>query len=336
MGLPYSNQYAELLGGNAWIKRSGSWEPTHSIHAKDSGGTWRRAKQHYIKSGGTWREVHKGNVYRFQFDLNNNNAGTSAKTVNTRWMECTGSNIDDLQTGSYNTIAADNYTFDLDTALSYSGYNTQGGADVYGVVYVNSWQRSVTIPNITGASKVLIVVGGGRRIMGKGGNGSAGQNTSNTNGGQNGQTALYVREDSLLINNGQIAGGGGGGGGGRGGQCTYQNTGQYGCMKGSQCQATYQNFSTSQGGGGGGGIGYPGGQRGTGGNNGQNGSVNAPGNGGGASGCGSVSGGRGGGWGSSAQGGGGRGTPGSGGNAIDGVSYINKLTSGTINGGQVN
>ena len=88
-----------------------------------------------VKSGGTWREVHKGDVYRFQFDLNSNNAGTSAKTVNTRWMECTGSNIDDLQTGSYNTISADSYTFDLDTALSYSGYNTQGGADVYGVVY---------------------------------------------------------------------------------------------------------------------------------------------------------------------------------------------------------
>ena len=37
----------------------------------------------------------------------------------------------------------------------------------------------------------------------------------------NGQTALYCRTNTILVNNGQIGGGGGGSGGGPWAQCVY-------------------------------------------------------------------------------------------------------------------
>ena len=95
----------------------------------------------------------------------------------------------------------------------------------------------------------------------------------------------------ILDNAGMIAGGGGGGGGGINGQCTYQNTYYYSCMKGSQCPGTDQQFSQSLGGGGGGGAGYPGGQGKHGGNNG---TETGGGGGGSDGGCGAQSGGKGG------------------------------------------
>ena len=121
----------------------------------------------------------------------------------------------------------------------------------------------------------------------------------------------------------------GGGRGGNNGQCVYQNFGQYGCMKGSQCQATYQNFSQALGGGGGGGAGYPGGQ---GKNGGQNGQQNSGGQGGGNSGCGSNSGGKGGDMGQDGQGGASAGV------GINGASYITQYDTGNgdVRGGQNN
>jgi len=328
--LPYSNYHAELLGGHHWVKDGGSWRGVSQIHQK-SGGTWQRVNQHYIKSGGTWREVHEGNKWRAHFNLNNNNSG-SQTNFTAKWIDYPGN--DNLQTATGNTQSGDSWAFNLNSALVQRGWNSS--TPVQAVVEVNSWQRHVRIESMPGGSKVILAINGSQRILGRGGNGANGTNNNSTNNGQNGQTSLYVRTQTSMINNGQIGGGGGGGGGGRGGQCTYQNTGQYGCMKGSQCQATYQNFSTSQGGGGGGGIGYPGGSGGSGGNNGQSGQTSGAGNGGNDSGCGSVSGGNGGNWGSNAQGGSGRGTPGSAGNAIDGNSYISRIVTGTINGPQVN
>ena len=329
--LPYSTYHAQLLEGHHWVKDSGTWKGVNRIYTK-SGGSWVRVNQHYVKSGGSWVEVHEGNKWRAHFNLNNNNDGGGQTNFAANWVDYPSN--DALQTATGNTQSGDSWTFNLSSALVQRGWNSSTA--VKAVVELNSWQRHVRIESLPAGSRVVLWVKGGRRILGKGGNGANGTTGSNTNGGQNGQTALYCRTQTFMINDGQIGGGGGGGGGGRGGQCTYQNTGQYGCMKGSQCQATYQNFSTSQGGGGGGGIGYPGGSGGSGGNNGQSGQVNGAGNGGNDSGCGSVSGGNGGNWGSNAQGGSGRGTPGSAGNAIDGNSYIQRIVSGAINGPQLN
>ena len=259
-----------------------------------SGGSWRQTKEVYIKSGGTWRSVHEGEHFLFKTTL-----GTNTQSE-----------------------------FSLSSYLTGAGWN--GSSPVKGVVVVNNLQMQVNLGTMPSDSRVYLIVNSGKRIQATGGNGGG----RGGGGGQNGQRALYTRTPTFLNNAGLIAGGGGGGGGGSNGQCVYQNTYQYGCMKGSQCQGTNQNFSQSLGGGGGGGAGYPGGSGGSGG--GQAGQSNSGGGGGGNGGCGSNSGGSGGGIGLNGQGSqGGGGTAGIG---INGASYITQVGSGSgdVRGGQNN
>ena len=148
--------------------------------------------------------------------------------------------------------------------------------------------------------------------------------------GQSGQRALYTRATTILNNKGIIAGGGGGGKGGNNGQCVYQNFGQYGCMKGSQCPITYQNFSQFLGEVAAAALDI---QAVKGKHGGQNGTQNSGGNGGGNNGCGSNSGGKGGNMGQQVET-----MVAAAGAGINGASYITQYDSGNgdVRGGQNN
>ena len=333
MGLPYNNETADRLKGDLTFKHSNSWRYAQRVWVKESG-TWQKVDNIYVKSGGTWRDAAQYDIYRFELTLNNDNNGSGGNTISYKILANSNSSEPDYTTvGTANLNAQ---TFKLSTRLEQvSAWNNN---IAYGAIYVTSTQRYLRIDALPAGSRVVLYVNSNKRILGKGGNGGNGSQTSNAGGnGQGGQTALYVRTDTTLVNSGQIAGGGGGGGGGRGAQCTYENTGQEPCMKGQQCPATFQNFSQEQGGGGGGGAGYPGGQGGPGSPGGQNGQSNANGNGGGNQSCGAQNGRNGGGLGNAGQAQGQTtGSPGAAGNAIDGVSYITKETAGTINGPEVN
>ena len=331
MGLPYDDATAARLKGDLLVKDGGSWRYADRVWVKQSG-TWRSSENIYVKSGGSWRDAAQYDVYKFKFTLNDNNNGfgNSAYNYEVQERQSFGNNT---VSGSANQSSS---TFVLSSRLS--AISSWSNNIAYGAIYVNSTQRYLRIDSLPAGSRVVLYVNSNKRILGKGGNGGNGSQTSNAGGnGQGGQTALYVRTDTTLVNSGQIAGGGGGGGGGRGAQCTYVNTGQEPCMKGQQCPAQFQNFSEETGGGGGGGAGYPGGTGGQGSPGGQSGQSNANGSGGGNQSCGAQNGRNGGGLGSAGQAQGvTTGSPGAAGNAIDGVSYITKETAGTINGPEVN
>jgi len=214
-------------------------------------GAWRDTKAVYVKTSGTWRIVHDGEHFLFNYTQTGNDASE----------------------------------FNLASYISGQGY---GGNLIKGCVQINAKRQRVNLGSFSTNSKVYLGVATYGSIKGRGGNGGnrGGQN------GSGGQTSLYSGGTPFIINNaGVIAGGGGGGGGGINGQCVYQNTYTYGCMKGSQCQGVDQQFSNQNGGGGGGGAGYPGG---TGVHGGQNGQETGGGGGGGNGGCGAQSGGKGG------------------------------------------
>ena len=271
-------------------------------------------------------------MYRFEFTLNANNNGSGNAAYNYKVQERNTFGNNTVQ-GSANQASN---TFNLSSRLT--EISSWSNNIAYGAIYVNSTQRYLRIDSLPAGSRVVLYINSGKRILGGGGKGGNGSSNNNAGGnGVNGQTALYCRTDTILVNNGQIGGGGGGGGGGRGGQCVYQNTGQKACMKGNQCPVTYQNFSQEQGGGGGGGAGYPGGAGGLGSPQGQFGQSNAKGNGGGNQSCNAQDGRNGGNLGQAGQTKAGTaGSSGSGGAAIDGVNYITKEVSGTINGAQNN
>ena len=331
MGLPYDDATAARLKGDLLVKDGGSWRYADRVWVKQSG-TWRSSENIYVKSGGSWRDAAQYDVFKFKFTLNDNNNGFGNSSYNFEVQEKQSSGNNTVS-GSANQSSS---TFVLSSRLS--AISSWSNNIAYGAIYVNSTQRYLRIDSLPAGSRVVLYVNSNKRILGKGGNGGNGSQTSNAGGnGQGGQTALYVRTDTTLVNSGQIAGGGGGGGGGRGAQCTYVNTGQEPCMKGQQCPAQFQNFSEETGGGGGGGAGYPGGTGGQGSPGGQSGQSNANGSGGGNQSCGAQNGRNGGGLGSAGQAQGvTTGSPGAAGNAIDGVSYITKETAGTINGPEVN
>tara|TARA_Y100000816_G_scaffold221979_1_gene167015 strand:+ start:854 stop:1852 length:999 start_codon:yes stop_codon:yes gene_type:complete len=331
MSLPYDDATAARLKGDLLVKSGGSWRYADRVWVKSSG-TWRSSENVYVKSGGTWRDAAQYDVYRFEFTLNDNNNGSGNAGYNFKVQEkkSFGNNT---VTGSANQASS---TFVLSSRLT--AISSWSNNIAYGAIYVNSTQRYLRIDSLPAGSRVVLYINSGKRILGGGGKGGNGSSNNNAGGnGVNGQTALYCRTDTILVNNGQIGGGGGGGGGGRGGQCVYQNTGQKACMKGNQCPVTYQNFSQEQGGGGGGGAGYPGGAGGLGSPQGQFGQSNAKGNGGGNQSCNAQDGRNGGNLGQAGQTKAGTaGSSGSGGAAIDGVNYITKEVSGTINGAQNN
>ena len=331
MGLPYDDATAARLKGDLLVKDGGSWRYADRVWVKQSG-TWRSSENIYVKSGGSWRDAAQYDVFKFKFTLNDNNNGFGNSSYNFEVQEKQSSGNNTVS-GSANQSSS---TFVLSSRLS--AISSWSNNIAYGAIYVNSTQRYLRIDSLPAGSRVVLYVNSNKRILGKGGNGGNGSQTSNAGGnGQGGQTALYVRTDTTLVNSGQIAGGGGGGGGGRGAQCTYVNTGQEPCMKGQQCPAQFQNFSEETGGGGGGGAGYPGGTGGQGSPGGQSGQSNANGSGGGNQSCGAQNGRNGGGLGNAGQAQGQTtGSPGAAGNAIDGVSYITKETAGTINGPEVN
>ena len=331
MGLPYDDATAARLKGDLLVKDGGSWRYADRVWVKQSG-TWRSSENMYVKSGGSWRDAAQYDVYKFKFTLNDNNNGSGNAGYNYEVQEKQSSGNNTVS-GSANQASS---TFVLSSRLD--AISSSNNNIAYGAIYVNSTQRYLRIDSLPAGSRVVLYVNSNKRILGRGGNGGNGSAQSNAGGnGQGGQTALYVRTNTTLVNSGQIAGGGGGGGGGRGAQCTYVNTGQEPCMKGQQCPAQFQNFSQEQGGGGGGGAGYPGGTGGNGSPNGQQGQSNANGNGGGNQSCGAQNGRNGGGLGDAGQAQGQTtGSPGAAGNAIDGVSYITKETAGTINGPEVN
>ena len=276
-------------------------------YVKD-GGTWRTVEDIQIKDGGTWRDtkavyVKEGGTWRTvhegDFFLFNYVDGTNQTS-----------------------------TLNLSTILSNAGYSS--GA-IKGAITINCARRRVDLGNYSG--KVYLRVNPGKKISGKGGNGG----NRGGQGGQDGQTALYSGGTPFILDNaGMIAGGGGGGGGGKNDQCSYTNTYYYGCMKGSQCEGTDQQFSQALGGGGGGGAGYPGGQ---GKHGGQNGQETGGGGGGGSNGCGSQNGGSGGNLGQNGQGatnGGGGGTKGWG---VQGINHRYMQVGsgdGDIRGGTTN
>ncbi len=331
MGLPYNDETAARLGGDLLFKSGNAWQHADRVWVKDSG-TWRSSENIYVKEGGSWRNAAQYDVYRFRLTLSANNNGSNSANVNYA--------IQERQSFGNNTTSGNwnlsNSTFTLSSVLQ--GASSWSNNIAYGAIYVNSTQRYLRIDALPSGSRVILYVNSGKRVLGRGGNGGNGSGNNNAGGnGANGQTALYCRTTTTLVNSGQIAGGGGGGGGGRGAQCTYVNQGQQPCMKGSQCPITYQQFSQETGGGGGGGAGYPNSSGGSGGPNGQNGQSNAGGNGGSNQSCGAQSGRNGGGLGSNGQSQGvTTGSPGNSGAAIDGVNYITKETAGTINGPQNN
>ena len=182
-------------------------------------GAWRDTKAVYVKSGGSWRTVHDGEHFLF----------------------------------SYYQSSDDASEFNLAAHISGLGY---GGNLIKGCVQINAKRQRVHLGSFSSDSKVFLGVANYGSIKGRGGNGGSVPSQN----GQGGQTAVYSGGTPFILNNGGIiAGGGGGGGAGINGQCVYQNTYYYGCMKGAQCDGTDQQFSQQSGGGGGGGAGYPGG-----------------------------------------------------------------------------
>ena len=253
------------------------------------GGSWKTAETVSIKHAGSWRTT-KG-VYVKE--------GGSWRTVH------------EGEHFLFNYVDGTNSQgeFSLSSYLSGQGYSS---GPIKGAITINCARKRVNIGNFSG--KVYLRVNSGKKISGSGGDGG--------NRGQNGNVGMdgvYSGGTPFILDNaGMIAGGGGGGGGGINGQCTYQNTYYYSCMKGSQCPGTDQQFSQSLGGGGGGGAGYPGGQGKHGGNNG---TETGGGGGGSDGGCGAQSGGKGGNLGQNGQGATNGGSGGTKGYAIVGINH---------------
>ena len=248
MSLPYDDATAARLKGDLLVKSGNSWRYADRVWVKSSG-TWRSSDNVYVISGCTWRDAAQYDVYRFEFTLNDNNNGSGSAGYNYKVQERNTFGNNTVQ-GSANQFSN---TFVLSSRLT--EISSWSNNIAYGAIYVNSTQRYLRIDSLPAGSRVVLYINSGKRILGGGGKGGNGSSNNNAGGnGVNGQTALYCRTDTILVNNGQIGGGGGGGGGGRGGQCVYQNTGQKACMKGNQCPVTYQKFSLAPGGGGGGGA----------------------------------------------------------------------------------
>ena len=212
MGLPYDDATAARLKGDLLVKDGGSWRYADRVWVKQSG-TWRSSENIYVKSGGSWRDAAQYDVFKFKFTLNDNNNGFGNSSYNFEVQEKQSSGNNTVS-GSANQSSS---TFVLSSRLS--AISSWSNNIAYGAIYVNSTQRYLRIDSLPAGSRVVLYVNSNKRILGKGGNGGNGSQTSNAGGnGQGGQTALYVRTDTTLVNSGQIAGGGGGGGGGRGAQ----------------------------------------------------------------------------------------------------------------------
>ena len=291
MSLPYDDATAARLKGDLLVKSGNSWRYADRVWVKSSG-TWRSSDNVYVKSGGTWRDAAQYDVYRFEFTLNDNNNGSGSAGYNYKVQERNTFGNNTVQ-GSANQFSN---TFVLSSRLT--EISSWSNNIAYGAIYVNSTQRYLRIDSLPAGSRVVLYINSGKRILGGGGKGGNGSSNNNAGGnGVNGQTALYCRTDTILVNNGQIGGGGGGGGG----------------------------------------AGYPGGAGGLGSPQGQFGQSNAKGNGGGNQSCNAQDGRNGGNLGQAGQTKAGTaGSSGSGGAAIDGVNYITKEVSGTINGAQNN
>jgi len=188
MSLPYNTQIADLLEGTVKVKSGGSWRYADRVWVKKNN-AWGTVEEIHVKSGGSWRQVGEYNKYHFKFDLTTNNNGSSSKNYNYHILNWnSGSNDDYTGTGSTNSNTG--YVFELTNALVYSSpWNST--TPVLGVVYVSSTQRQVRIDGLPSGSRVIVYVNGGRRIIGKGGNGGNGSQSHSAGGnGGNGQTAL--------------------------------------------------------------------------------------------------------------------------------------------------
>ena len=212
MSLPYDDATAARLKGDLLVKSGNSWRYADRVWVKSSG-TWRSSDNVYVKSGGTWRDAAQYDVYRFEFTLNDNNNGSGSAGYNYKVQERNTFGNNTVQ-GSANQFSN---TFVLSSRLT--EISSWSNNIAYGAIYVNSTQRYLRIDSLPAGSRVVLYINSGKRILGGGGKGGNGSSNNNAGGnGVNGQTALYCRTDTILVNNGQIGGGGGGGGGGRGGQ----------------------------------------------------------------------------------------------------------------------
>ena len=279
-----------------YIKNNGSWVPPQ-VYVKHNN-VWKEPTEIYVRQNGIWQ-------------LNYKSVTISANTSNVNLQTLMGN-----PTQAITAIVNINSNVQItSTSTSTPAFDTTG---------------------IPSGSILYLIVGSGAYIVGKGGTGGARVSGRGDQGtakpGTAGGTALKTRIATYIINNGTIGGGGGGGGGG-----SRTNTGGQ----------AYDDYTGAGGGGAGFGAGGAGiGQCSTGGSPG---TLTAGGagiqwcsNGGSSEQQGGSYGGAGGSLGQA----GAHGLPdpgtdntnvgGAAGNAIDGLSYITKKTTGSILGPQVN
>lgn len=288
------------------------------LHVKD-GGTWKTVDTAWVKDAGVWKE-----------------AGVFVKT---------GGSWEPVRVPTFNLVISSNTSdYDIESAARSAGWDgvvdcivnvtINSGVDVTGTS-TSFASGAIRTGNFFGRLAQPIRLENNGRIIGKGGNGGAGNVASNNGlpGGGGGNGLLVDNEDPVdLYNYGTISAGGGGGGGGGGGT---DNVG---------ADATCTGFE-----GGGGGGAAKSGLGGSGWNNGGNGGTTGGGSGGDGEGNNDPivadvggDGGGGGNWGNNGGGGAaglngcnGRGVGGSGGSRgdyIDGDSSVNYIVTGTLRG----
>ena len=173
MGVPYSSDVANILGGHTYVKHSGSWRGAEDVEVKD-GGSWRNTKEVYVKQGGSWRKVHEGEHFLFQYTQNSNDQGE----------------------------------FNLSSWLNGQGYS---GNLIKGHIQINAFRQRVHLGSFSGNSKVYFALNGNGRVIGSGGNGGnrGGQNGQNGQRAVYSGGTPFILNNAGVIG----GGGGGGGGG---------------------------------------------------------------------------------------------------------------------------
>lgn len=215
---------------------NGSWRKAKQIFVK-SGGNWVDCKEVWTKSGGVWRQVFKKN-YQFIYNI-----GTQ-------------------------------YDFNLRNAALANGWDGNTPLEailtVTGVLGASSTSSvAFNTDNIPAESVISLTINSGCYIVGAGGKGSSATQSGNAQSaitatpGQNGGPAMRLSYPVSIINNGTIGGGGGGGGGYRelfgkafqryypGGGGAGSVGGAGGTYSGGGGSATGQQGSTTSGGQGG-------------------------------------------------------------------------------------
>ena len=198
-----------------YVKDDGTYKKSNFIHVNQSG-TWSEVKAVFVNDGGVWKEAYVVEV--------NVSLDGLVQDFNL-WNQV----VSQIGTKTYKIIA--NVTMATGT----------------NIVSTSNTSPAFNVGSFPANSIINLNVSSGSSITGRGGNGGKGSNSEGWAGtgyaGSPGGTAIYTRHTLNLTNNNLIGGGGGGGGGGSG-RVVYHGAGNGGGGAGGYHNATNANLQT--------------------------------------------------------------------------------------------